>query len=286
MAQKDSEKFLFIHVMKTGGTSFTDVLSANFKDCQQYPETCLKPDSGFMRRMEAYMYLPQLIADVNALDEQLSMVRAHVPYAVRALLKQNFHVLTILRDPVDRTLSYLKHARKYHPENSDMDLEQIYEDPWLNASFIRNYQTKIFSMSTDEALLRNQLPSDAPELPSALDLEKDQPLSEEVTAFRKIFPTRFVWGLFAPYTSVIDVDSTRLSTAKENLAAVELVGVTEHYDRFLKQLADRYGWKIGDARHLHAGEQDTTISSEFRSRIAADNAFDMELYEYARSLAP
>ena len=284
MAQRDNDRFLFIHVMKTGGTSFTDVLSANFKDYQQYPETCLMPDSGFMRRMEAYMYLPQLVADVNTLDGQLSMVRAHVPYAVRALLKQNFRVLTILRNPIDRTLSYLKHARKYHPENSDMDLEQIYEDSWLNASFIRNYQTKIFSMSTEEALVRNHLPSGAPELPSALELDKGQPLSEEIDTFRKLFPTRFVWGLFAPCTRTINVDSNRLSIAKENLAAVELVGVTEHYDRFLKQLADRYGWKIGDARHLHAGEQDTTISSEFRTRIAADNEFDMELYEYAISL--
>jgi hypothetical protein len=89
---------------------------------------------------------------------------------------------------------------------------------------------------------------------------------------------------FAASSGVINVDEKRLAIAKENLSAVEVVGVTEHYDRFLGQLVDRYGWTIHSITHRHAGEQDT-ISPDFRKRIASDNLFDMELYEYARSLS-
>ena len=89
---------------------------------------------------------------------------------------------------------------------------------------------------------------------------------------------------FAASTGVIQVDEKRLAIAKENLSSVEVVGVTEHYDRFLRQLVDRYGWTIHSIAHRHAGEQDE-ISPEFRQRIAHDNLFDMELYEYARELS-
>lgn len=285
MAQTENDKFLFIHVLKTGGTSFTNILGTNFEDSQQYPEACLVPDADFATRMEAYMYLPTFLANVNSLGKQLKMVRAHVPYAVRNLLNHNYRVLTILRNPIDRTLSYLKHARKYHPEHLGMDLEDIYEDPWLNACFIKNYQTKIFSMSDEEIQVKNQFPSDAPRLPSVQAIQDGQALSEEITAFRESFPTHFLWGLFAPCTGAITVDNKRLATAKENLANLELVGVTEAYDRFLEQLIKKFGWKITSAPHLHAGEPDTTVSAAFRNRIADDCAFDMELYEYARLLS-
>ncbi len=89
---------------------------------------------------------------------------------------------------------------------------------------------------------------------------------------------------FAASTGVINVDDERLAIAKKNLSAVDVVGVTEHYDRFLQQLVDRYGWEIKPIPHRHVGEVDA-ISPEFRNRIAHDNIFDMELYEYAKSLS-
>jgi hypothetical protein len=64
--------------------------------------------------------------------------------------------------------------------------------------------------------------------------------------------------------------------------ATEVVSVTEHYDLFLKKLVDRYGWKIDSILHRHMGETDTVLRA-LRKRIAQDNAYDLELYEYARS---
>jgi hypothetical protein len=75
-----------------------------------------------------------------------------------------------------------------------------------------------------------------------------------------------------------------MAVAKTNLLATEVVGVTGHYDLFLNKLIDRYGWKIDSIPHRHIGETDT-VSKELRKRIVQDNAYDLELYEYARSLS-
>ena len=284
MAPPNAKKFFFVHVMKTGGTSFADHLRDNFAVSEQYPAACVAPDADLIRRMEAYINVPTIVADVNALEGQLRVVRGHVPYAVRSLLVGEYEVLTILRDPVDRTLSYLKHCRRYHVEHLEMALEEIYEDTWFNANFLRNYQTKIFSMSADEAVAENRFPDESPRLPPRREIGDGRSLSAELISFLEQSPNRFLWECLAASTAVIDIDEDRLAIARKNLSAIDVVGVTEDYDRFLTQLDHRYGWKIKSTPRRHVGENDA-IPSAFKSRIAMDNSFDMELYEYARSLA-
>lgn len=284
MPPANNNKFLFIHVMKTGGTSLSNVIGANFPANVSYPDACLAPDAHAFHRFEAYLFVPGLVEKVNALNGQLRMVRGHFPYAVRELLDDSYIAMTLLRDPVERTLSYLKHCRKYHNEHVNLELEQIYEDTWFRATFIQNYQTKLFSMSAQEALTETRFPDDEPKLPPRRELGDGQNLSDDIKAFRARSPGRVSLECFSASTGVIQVDNKRLSIAMENLSAVEVVGTTEHYDRFLRQLVDRYGWQITSVPHLHASK-DATISPAFRQRIAFDNAFDMELYEYARSLS-
>ncbi len=277
-------RYFFIHVMKTGGTSFAEHLRDNFTVQQSYPAACTTAQSGFFDRMEAYVHVPKLVADVNALDGQLRIVLGHVPYAVRSLLSKDYVALTLLRNPVDRTLSFLKHCRRYHIEHMGQELEDIYADAWFHASFMSNYQTKLFSMSPQEALAEDRHLPTTSKMPPRRELVDGENLSPAVQLLRDSAPGRFCMECFAASSGVINVDEKRLAIAKENLSAIEVVGVTEHYDRFLGQLVDRYGWTIHSIPHRHAGEQDT-ISPDFRKRIASDNLFDMELYEYARSLS-
>lgn len=284
MKSPGNRKFLFIHVMKTGGTSFVDIIGANFPAEQRYPDVCIASDADLFRRMEVYLYVPGLVADVNALKGQLHMVRGHIPYAVRHLLRDSYTALTLLRDPVERTVSYLKHCRRYHVEHIGRDLEDIYEDSWFNETFIHNYQTKIFSMTAEEALAEDRLVEEPPALPPRHGLVDENGFVPDVEILRKRAPARVSVEMFAASTGVIHVDGARLATAKDNLSAVEVVGVTERYDRFLKQLADQYHWKVKSLPHRHSGEDDN-ISKELRDRIAEDNAFDMALYEHAQSLS-
>ena len=284
MTLPQDNRYFFIHVMKTGGTSFSELLRANFIPEQRYPDACITPETGFFDRVEAYLHVPKLVANVNALNGQLRIVLGHVPYAVRSLLNHNYVALCLIREPVDRTISYLKHCRRYHIEHMSLSLEQIYEDAWFQASFISNYQTKIFSMSAQEALEENRVPDGSTRLPPRQELGDALYFSSEIKFLQEKAPGRFSLECFAASTGVINVDDSRLATAKANLSAVEVVGVTDRYDLFVKKLVGCYDWKIATIPHRHLGEQDL-ISPEFRRRIAKDNAFDMELYEYARSIS-
>ena len=285
MTAPGATKFLFIHIMKTGGTSFADIIARNFPADERYPDACIEPKAGIFRHIEAYLFAPGLVGDVNALHGKLRMVRGHIPYAVRSLLDDSYVALTLLRDPVERTLSYLKHCRRYHSEHQNLELEAIYEDTWFNASFMHNYQTKLFSMSADEALAEDRLLAGAPELPPRREIGDGSNLPPDVEAFRQAGAHgRISLECFAASTGVIQLDDNRLAVAKDNLSAVEVVGVTEHYDRFLKQLTEQYGWQIGTIPHRHAGEGEA-VSPEFRDRIARDNAYDMALYAHAKTLA-
>ncbi|MCB1704494.1 MAG: sulfotransferase family 2 domain-containing protein [Halioglobus sp.] len=284
MTPPADRKFLFIHIMKTGGTSFADIIAANFAADQRYPDACVAADAGIFRRIEAYLFVPGLVADVNALQGRLRMVRGHIPYATRSLLQDRYIAMTLLRDPVERTLSYLKHCRRYHTEHQQLTLEAIYEDRWFYESFIHNYQTKLFSMTAEEALAETRLLEGAPELPSRREMGDGSALTPEIDAFRQRSPGRVSLECFAASTGVIRADDERLALAMDNLSAVEVVGVTEHYDRFLRRLIDEHGWRIAAIPHRHAGESEA-VSPQFRKRIAVDNALDMELYAHAKSLA-
>lgn len=283
MPIENDSKYLFVHVMKTGGTSFADIIAHNFRACDRYPDAYLTPDMNIFERFETYLYVPGFVTRVNALQERLRVVSGHVPYAVRSLLEGSYIAMTVLRDPVERTLSYLKHCRKYHIEHMNLSLEQIYDDAWFHASFISNYQTKIFSMSAQECLAEERYLPGAVKLPPRLEMADGKNLSEEVELLRRRAPGRVSLECFAASTGVINVDEKRLQIAKNNLAETEVVGVTEHYDRFLKTLVGRYGWDIKSIPHRHAGDGEK-ISHAFQRRIAQDNAFDIELHEYAKSL--
>jgi hypothetical protein len=82
-------------------------------------------------------------------------------------------------------------------------------------------------------------------------------------------------------------DAGRLAIAKQTLAAVEVVGITERYAAFVEELRSQFGWwpsgAHSDARaNVSPGEWNA--SSALRGRIAGDNRFDMDFYDYAREL--
>ena len=111
-----------------------------------------------------------------------------------------------------------------------------------------------------------------------------EPLPEAAQLLIKESLGRVTLELFSPATGVVEADAQRLTTAKSNLREVELVGVTEHYERFLAELGRRYDWDVGAVPRKNVGAAGE-VSSALRERIARDNALDMELYDLALSLA-
>lgn len=135
-----SETFFFVHVMKTGGSTFLQHLKANFGPGEVYP---LVREDGIYQDVRALV----------ALDlERRKRIRAyagHFPYVAAGLVGADI-TLSMLRDPVDRTISFLRHAKRHSPRLKDAALEQIYEDPVMFPLLIDNYQTKIFSMTRED----------------------------------------------------------------------------------------------------------------------------------------
>ncbi len=98
----------------------------------------------------------------------------------------------------------------------------------------------------------------------------------------KIFSMAESDGINA-WTQSIDVDATRLESAKVRLGEVDLLGFQETFDDFLGALESRWGWRILPVERVNTAGTRPVVSDAFRRRIIDDNRYDMELYEYARS---
>ena len=85
------------------------------------------------------------------------------------------------------------------------------------------------------------------------------------------------------------IDDARFDLAKESLASVDVVGLTEAYGEFIDEIRSRFGWWPGGVdvyRRENASREGWTAEPELRARIAADNAYDVQLYEFAQELDP
>ena len=80
------------------------------------------------------------------------------------------------------------------------------------------------------------------------------------------------------------MDRGRLEHAKAALGEVDAVGLQERFDEFGVELERRFGWQIDERWRFHVSRDEPEIADSFRRRIAEDNAFDMEFYEFAVEL--
>jgi hypothetical protein len=239
--------------MKTAGRTLVRHFRGNFELDELYPYGKLDIRyNGDTVDIRHHLEVGCLLRLPEERVRRIRVYSGHYPYVASELLAGEFIRLTVLRDPVERTISLLRQVRRKdswadpnlrlaaHMEG--IPLEQVYEHPSVYEPLVLNHQTKIFSMTSDDRL--------------------------------------------DTYMDVIDVDDKRLAIAKENLAKVDFIGLTEQYDEFLDELADDTGWAI--LPHLRKNETPpdhvTPVNEALRRRIAADNAIDIEFYEYAKEL--
>jgi Sulfotransferase family len=240
----------FVHVMKTGGTTLFRNLRGNFELDELYPYRHLDIQfDGPRVDVQHHLSVPYLLGLAPERHSRIRVYTGHFPFVATELLGGPFTTVTLLRDPIERTISLLRQFRRKapwldpsHPVMASHTLEEVYEQPIVFEPLIHNHQTKIFSMDAS-----------------------DEPQS---------------------YMDVIAVDAARLDVAKRNLASIDVLGLTERYDDFLRDIEARFGWVIEpDARaNATPASEIEPVSEALRRRIAEDNPFDVELYEYARGL--
>lgn len=233
----DDRRFFFVHVQKTAGTTLLIRLGEQFAAEEIYPDDTDGDKFGIMPQMN----VDHLLERWPERRRQARVIAGHFPLCTVDLLGEPFTTFTVLREPVERTLSYLRHHRKLTPADQHLSLEEVYEDPVRMSRLVHNHMVKMFGMTADE-----------------------------MTG----------WVMTG-----IDFTPAHLERAKERLGAVDVVGIQEDFDAFCAELEARFGWNLGPPVVANDTPHEP-VSEAFRRRIAEDNAYDVELYEFAcRQLA-
>ncbi len=231
----DEHRFFNFHVQKTAGTSLRERVQHHFGTKAVYPDA-----SDGNAEVESVLSIPRLQERFRVRGDEIRFVTGHFPFCTTEFLDAEFTTLTVLRDPVERTLSYLRHQRDEQNGGPRTPLERIYEDPWAFDTAIHNYMVKIFSLTPEEAAEG--------------------------------------WGM-----TIVEFTPERLERAKRAVASIDALGLQERFEEFCERLTDRFGWDLGPPRQANVTAP-AAVPGALRDRIAADNAMDVELYEFAKGL--
>ena len=136
-------RFFFMHLQKTAGTALWRRLKCEFDALSVYPG----PGDG--EPPETVLSVEHLLRCWRARRDEIRIVTGHFPLCTVDLLGERFTTLTLLRHPVERTLSALRDQRERSPELRGLPLDVIYEDP-VSALLLRNHMAKMLSLTTDE----------------------------------------------------------------------------------------------------------------------------------------
>ena len=133
-----------MHLQKTAGTALIMRMRRHFGRPAIYPDESAKGD------VAAVISVDHLRRRWQACAGAYRVVTGHFPLCTTELLGGDFTTFTVLRDPVERTLSYLRHHRQLTPADADRPLEEICEDPFRYDAMVHNHMVKMFSLRTAE----------------------------------------------------------------------------------------------------------------------------------------
>ena len=139
----EPRRFFFVHMQKTGGVSLYVRMWRYFGRQAVYPA----PSDGSPTKVAPQLFPQVLFERWAERRDEIQVVTGHFPLCTTELLDAEFTTLiTVLRHPVERTLSYLRHHRDTTPADRELPLEAIYEDPSRFRPFIENHMVKMLSL--------------------------------------------------------------------------------------------------------------------------------------------
>jgi hypothetical protein len=257
-ALRSARPVYFLHIPKCAGTSVRLALTR-----------CFAP-----RVMFAHWRLDDLWAVPRAHLQTRSLIAGHFGRELYRSLGERVPTLTILRDPVARTVSHYESARRiaqYFPFDRvrDMTFDEFLADPMLRPLW-SNYQARNLVQSLEWLADRS---------PDALRSEA-----------RRLWPTlpddydgcaQLLFEL-AP----LPVTGTALLEASMAvLDDIEWVLACDRLDVALPALAARNGWgaldSVPHANVTPARRSEVQLDARTVQRTQAGNEVDMELYEVA-----
>jgi hypothetical protein len=244
-------RVFFMHIMRTGGTSLSAAL-------RQW----VGPSGA-----RVGIALDELVVTPRPQLARFRVLAGHIPHQALGITPGVFQTVTVLRDPVARTLSQYRELR----DNRGYD--DLGLDEFLGSDVFEvisgNYQARVLAHTIDldgawitySPLQRYQEAGGAPDQPYPLQALFDS-------------------------TPLVTDDDSLLAAASQNLSGVDLVGVTEKLHELAIRVSSVLGVQDADVPCLNASRSTTReLPARVRRLIEKRTRVDRELYELALQLS-
>ena len=247
---KEDDILYFLHIQKTAGTTIMNILDSYFDLDSIYPEQ-------FWNKL-----LPKFPHDFT----KYKLVRGHFGYGVHRILPKKPVYITMLRDPIERTISDYEHirrdkikAKKPVPKNETI-LDAL-KDPKTRRTFV-NPQTGYIGLDLDIVKLTRTW----------------EPQRQ----------SKFIFRTPLKVATKKTPEEELLSNAKRHLDDFAFVGIVEKFEESLFLLYYTFGWKPLSADwKLNVDPKRSKrdeITSEALEEIKKCTKLDEELYKYANEI--
>jgi hypothetical protein len=224
---RSPRRWFFVHMHKTAGTALFQRLQ------EEFPPEAIFPAVADQQANHATLHVDLLRRRFEDHGGRLRVITGHFPLCTTELLGVPFVTMTMLRDPVERTLSALRDMRQRDSVWRGRSLEEIYADPVKFRCLIHNHMVKMLSITPEEMTdgMLTVLDLDTSHLERAkrnlVERVDVWGVQEHFEEFCDELVRRFGWNLGAPRfanrSSPFDVeDSFRSRIAGENELDVEL----------------------------------------------------------------
>jgi hypothetical protein len=247
------EILIFFHAPKTGGTTMDAILSRCFPGVQHFdgamPDTrsclCIRPRVKIEAR-----YHSLTDADRQAIR---CVMGTHYPFGIHTMLERPAKYFTLLRPPVERSISHFLMNRKVQHQPFYHRIKRMTLDEYLDSG-----------VGIDSSNCQVRLLSGCPELDA-------------------------VWDPAGGRISAPPVEPRHLELAKRNIEQHFVAAAPmEAFNTLLLVLRATYGWKLRQILYVrhNVGDEgahlEHLVSSASRRRLEEMNAYDTQLYNWAR----
>lgn len=248
---KDNEILCFLHIPKTSGSTFTNIIDSYFDLQSIYPY--------------------QLWYDIEnntppKFNTDYKLVRGHFEYGIHKIFPNKTVFITVLRNPIERTLSHYEHIRRNKPLADDRGRHIHHQSSGTLEQLLTDQNNEVLFRD----IMGSYIASDY--------------VSQEV-----IYQMFGMKGLIKEDVFSLHYGkqgSDLLETAKQRLSQFPFIGIAEKFEESLSLFYYTFGFKP-QKNHTSlnvARKNKTTLSKDLLDRIKELVKFDLELYEYATKI--
>jgi hypothetical protein len=163
----EPRRFFVVHMQKTAGTTLRDRFRNTFDEAQIYPNSTDGP------ALHSVIALSKLRERWEVRGDEMRLIAGHFPLSTTEVLGVPFVTLTVLRPPVERTLSYVRHTKKVAPGMADLTMEAIYDDAFRFQGLVQNHMVRMLSLTPEEMEQGDGALSTVPYTPERLEMAKE-----------------------------------------------------------------------------------------------------------------